>query len=269
VLACCSPEMEICGRMRNESEGARLAEPKVVAAIPCHDEAPFIAGILDKVQEYVDQVIIVDDGSTDGTSAIAQAAGATVVRHDDNRGPGAAYRSCFEAARANQADILITLDGDGQHDPEELPKVLQPLLDNEADLVIGSRFMGEYSLPRYRKFGIDVITWLYNLGVDAKITDAQSCYRGYDRRALDTLRITEEGFGFSVELLVQARENGLVIKEAPVSCIYHSASHSMNPVLHGVGVALMVLKHRFRAAWGQLTGKMTGEPEGQDGDRQR
>jgi glycosyltransferase involved in cell wall biosynthesis len=220
---------------------------KVLAGIPCHNEAQFIADIVTEAKTHVSQVVVVDDGSTDNTAQTAESAGASVVRHAANEGPGLAYKRCLEAARAQDADILVTLDGDGQHDPRELPRLLKPLLAAEADLVIGSRFLGEYEIPRYRKFGIDVITWLYNLGASVQVTDSQSCYRGYSRRALDSLLVTEAGFGFSVELLVQARERGLVIKEVPVSCIYHSASHSMNPVLHGVGVALMVLKHRFRS----------------------
>jgi glycosyltransferase involved in cell wall biosynthesis len=221
---------------------------KVLAGIPCHNEAQFIADIVKGAKARVDHVVVVDDGSTDNTAQVAESAGATVVRHAANRGPGTAYKRCLEAARTQGADILVTLDGDGQHDPRELPRLLEPLLAGEADVVIGSRFLGDYEIPAYRKFGIDVITWLYNLGASAQVTDSQSCYRGYSRRALNSLLITEAGFGFSVELLVQARENGLLIKEVPISCIYHSASHSMNPVLHGVGVALMVVKHRFRAA---------------------
>ena len=119
------------------------------------------------------------------------------------------------------------------------------------DLIIGSRFLGGYNnVARYRRFGIDVITFLYNFGAREKITDAQSCFRAYSNRALETLAITEDGFGFSVETLVQARKAGLRIDEVSISCIYHEESHSMNPVLHGVGVALMVVKHRALAALG-------------------
>lgn len=237
------------------------SNPNVVAAIPCHNEERFIADIVGSARQYVDQVIVVDDGSSDGTSQAAEAAGATVVQHRANRGPGEAYSSCFDAARALDADLLITLDGDGQHLPGELPRILGPLLEGEADLVIGSRFLGEYEIPRYRKFGIDVITWLYNLGSDVRVADAQSCYRGYSRAALDTLHITESGFGFSVELLVQARNKDLVIQEVPISCVYHPDSHSMNPALHGVGVALMVVKHRFKSLWRRLTAAPGRRPE--------
>jgi glycosyltransferase involved in cell wall biosynthesis len=200
---------------------------------------------------------VVDDGSTDRTAEVAEAAGATVIRHPTNRGPGAAYRTCFQASRERGAGVLITLDGDEQHDPDELPRLLSPLLDGQADLVIGSRFLEPYEIARYRKFGIDVITFLCNFGSKVKVVDAQSCYRGYSKRALENLRITEDGFGFSVELLVQARRRGLSILEVPISCIYHEASHSMNPVLHGVGVALMVVKHRVLATLDALAGRVS------------
>jgi glycosyltransferase involved in cell wall biosynthesis len=236
---------------------APMHRAKVIAAIPCHNEERFVGGVVHQVSQHVDQVIVVDDGSSDRTAEVAEAAGAMVVRHDVNRGPGGAYKTCFKVARDNEAAVLITLDGDEQHNPDELPRLLHPLLNDEADVVIGSRFLEHYEVPRYRKFGIDVITFLYNVGSKVRVVDAQSCYRGYNRKALDKLHITEDGFGFSVELLVQARKSGLRIAEVPISCIYHEASHSMNPVLHGVGVALMVVKHRVLAAFNALTGNAT------------
>ena len=224
----------------------------IVAAIPCYNEADFIGDVVRRTQSHVDRVLVVDDGSTDGTAEAAQAAGALVHRHETNQGPGAAARTCLEAGRELDADLLVTLDGDGQHNPDEIPAVVAPILVGESDLTIGSRFLGGYNnVARYRKFGIDVITFLYNFGARSKIADAQSCFRAYGRRALETLTITEDGFGFSVETLVQARNAGLAIDEVSISCIYHEQSHSMNPVLHGVGVALMVVKHRALAALGR------------------
>jgi O-antigen/teichoic acid export membrane protein len=221
-------------------------KPLIVAAIPCYNEAHFIADVVRRTQRHVDIVVVVDDCSTDNTTEVAQAAGARVIRHATNMGPGAAARSCLQAGRDLNTDILVTLDGDGQHNPDEIPVVIAPILDSEADLVIGSRFLGRYNnVAAYRRFGIDVITFLYNVGSQAKITDGQSCFRAHNRRTLETLQITEPGFGFSVETLVQARNAGLHIREASISCVYHEESHSMNPVLHGVGVALMVVKHRI------------------------
>jgi len=220
----------------------------VVAAIPCHNEAQFIADVVRLTLPHVAAVVVVDDGSADGTAEAARAAGAQVRRHEVNRGPGAAARTCLQVGRELGADVLVTLDGDGQHDPPEIPSVVAPALAGEADLVIGSRFLGGYNnVARYRRFGIDVITFLYNVGAPVQITDGQSCFRAYNRRALEVLHVTENGFGFSVETLIQARNAGLRITEASISCVYHEESHSMNPVLHGVGVALMVVKHRALA----------------------
>jgi O-antigen/teichoic acid export membrane protein len=220
---------------------------EILVAIPCYNEADFIAGVVEKSRRYSGQVVVVDDGSSDGTDQAARAAGALVVRHPTNLGPGAAARTCLEVGRAANVNVLVTLDGDGQHNPDEIPDVIAPLKRGEADLVIGSRFLGkDNNVARYRKFGIDVITFLYNFGGVERITDAQSCFRAYGAQCLNVLKIHEDGFGFSVETLVQARRAGLRIREASISCLYHEQSHSANPVLHGVGVALMVLKHRMK-----------------------
>jgi O-antigen/teichoic acid export membrane protein len=237
------------GSMATTTESHPLPQkPFVAAAIPCYNEARFIGDVVRRALEQVDAVVVVDDGSTDDTAEAAQKAGAQVIRHPANLGPGAAAQDCLQAGRDLQADILVTLDGDGQHNPDEIPEVIAPILDGEADLVIGSRFLGRYNnVAAYRRFGIDVITFLYNFGSRVRITDGQSCFRAYNRRALETLAITEPGFGFSVETLVQARNANLHIREASISCIYHEESHSMNPVIHGMGVALMVVKHRVKA----------------------
>ncbi len=234
--------------------------PLVVAALPCYNEARFIGDVVRRARAHADAVVVVDDGSSDGTADAALAAGAQIREHGANRGPGAAARSCFQAGLELGADVLVTLDGDGQHDPDEIPGVAAPILAGEADVVIGSRFLGGYNnVARYRKFGIDVITFLYNFGAPVKISDGQSCFRAYSRRALETLAIAEDGFGFSVETLVQARNAGLRIQEVSISCMYHEESHSMNPVLHGVEVALLVVKHRALSA---LNGQHAPDEEG-------
>jgi O-antigen/teichoic acid export membrane protein len=244
----------------NESDLQAHVAPLIVAAIPCYNEARFVGDVVRQTRQHVDTVVVVDDGSTDETVEVAQAAGAQVIQHPANLGPGIAARNCLQGGLDRQADVLVTLDGDGQHNPDEISDVIAPILAGEADLVIGSRFLGRYNnVAGYRRFGIDVITFLYNLGARTKITDGQSCFRAYNRRALETLRITEPGFGFSVETLVQARNAGLRIREASISCVYHEESHSMNPVIHGVGVALMVIKHRVGTLVRRLLGLETAE----------
>lgn len=236
--------------------------PLVVAAIPCYNEGRFVGGVVRRALDYADIVVVVDDGSSDDTVEQARAAGAKVVEHGENMGPGAAARSCLQVGRELNADVLVTLDGDGQHDPSEIPEIAAPALKGEADVVIGSRFMGRYNnVAFYRRFGINVITFLYNFGARPQITDGQSCFRAYNRRALETLRITESGFGFSVETLVQARRIGLRIVETSISCVYHEECHSMNPVIHGVGVALMVLKHRILGAFAKLGRNAASVPD--------
>ena len=255
-----------------ESEGLKMTQQtqstqqtqrtrlKIVAAIPCYNEARFIGEVVAKTKKYVDKVIVVDDGSRDGTEKIAESAGALIVNHRENKGYGEAIKSCFRAAKADGADILVTLDGDGQHDPEEIPRLLEPILCGEADLVIGSRFLKptqetqktgltancQLAMPRYRRFGISVITWLFNLGSSFKVSDAQSGFRAYGRKALEILSPGERGMGVSVEVLAKVGEKGLKVKEVPISCSYHPASSSLNPAWHGLGVTLTLLKLRFK-----------------------
>jgi glycosyltransferase involved in cell wall biosynthesis len=222
-------------------------EPGVLAAIPCYNEARFIGDIVARVKGFVPQVLVIDDGSSDGTADVARRAGADVIRHEANKGVGEATRTAFREALARDVDVLVTLDGDGQHAPEDLPAVLGPVLQEGADVVIGSRFLYPgYKVPTYRKFGIDVITWLLNLGSRTRVSDAQSGYRAYSRRAIRGLDATEKGFGSSVQLLIQARRLGLRIAEAPVSCIYHDDGSTINPVRHGLGVALTVVRLRLK-----------------------
>jgi glycosyltransferase involved in cell wall biosynthesis len=214
---------------------------KIIAIIPCLNEEHFISDVVFQTIKHVDKVIVIDDGSKDATARIAREAGAEVISHPGSQGAGAATRTGFEAALKSGADIVVTLDGDGQHDPSEIPQVIQPVFDGKADLVIGSRFLAEAKVSLYRKLGIDVITWLYNAGHRDKIVDAQSGFRAYSRRALECINITSPGFGFSIETLVQARKHGLTICEVPATCIYHSSGSTEHPVTHGLSVAWSVV----------------------------
>jgi len=217
----------------------------VIAGIPAYNEAETIGDIIRRASSHVDEVIVVDDGSSDDTAQVARDAGATVIRNQYNRGAGGATKTCFQQARERNADVLVTIDGDGQHNAAEIPSLIAPVLRGKADLVIGSRFLDKgCRIPRYRRFGITVISTLLNLVSKVKVSDSQSCYRAYSKKALRALDITEPGFAFSVELIIEARRQGLVIDEVPISCIYHDHSHSLNPVVHGMGVALSVIRLR-------------------------
>lgn len=221
-------------------------DQKIIAIIPCLNEERFIADIVERARKQVAAVIVVDDGSTDGTAAAALNAGAEVIKHGTRQGAGAATRTGFEAALKHGADIAVTLDGDGQHNPDEIPQLIQPVIKGQADLVIGSRFLRKADVPRYRKFGIDVITFMYNFGCRDRTVDGQSGFRAYSRKAMLAINITRTGFGFSIQTLVQARKHGMRIREAPVSCIYHDAGSTQNPITHGLGVAWEVVKIRIQ-----------------------
>jgi len=218
---------------------------KVIAIIPCLNEERFISEVVTKAVKYADKVIVVDDGSDDNTASAAEAAGAEVIRHEIRQGAGAATRTgCIQALQAG-ADIIVTLDGDGQHDANEIPILVKPIREGKADLVIGSRFLFTANVPQYRKFGIDVITGLYNFLRKDKITDAQSGFRAFNRKALQAIDITYSGFEFSIQTLVQARKNHMKITEAPISCIYHDAGSTQDPITHGLSVAWSVVKIRI------------------------
>ena len=221
------------------------ARLKTIAVIPCLNEERFISEIVSKTTKYVDTVVVIDDGSTDGTANAAANAGAEVIRHAQRQGAGAATRSGFAEAIQRGADVVVTLDGDGQHNPDEIPALMEPALSGTADLIIGSRFLCDAAVPRYRKFGIDIITSLYNMGHKVKIADAQSGFRAYSRKALDVINISYPGFEFSVQSLVQVRKHGLRILEVPISCIYHDYGSSQNPLTHGLSVAWAVVKIRI------------------------
>jgi len=222
------------------------SKKRVIACIPAYNEEKTIAKIVLLAQKFVDKVVVVDDGSEDLTSEIAKRLGAFVVRHDIRKGYGAAIQTCFKTAKELNADIMVTLDADGQHDPEEIPKLIKPILNNEADIVIGSRFMDIKSIneiPFYRRLGIKTITFLTRKATgNQKISDAQSGFRAYSRKALEELEVEETGMSVSTEILIKATEKKLRIVEVPIFCRYKGIKSSTHhPLRHGFNVIASIL----------------------------
>jgi glycosyltransferase involved in cell wall biosynthesis len=216
----------------------------IIACIPAYNEEKTIAKVVLKTKKYVDKVIVCDDGSTDMTAEIAKALGAEVIRHERNIGYGAAIISLFKRAREVRADIMVTLDADGQHDPDYIPELTGPIIREEADIVIGSRFLtSEAETPTYRRIGIKMINWLTKRKVK-KVSDTQSGFRAYSRKAIDTITPTEMGMGVSTEILLKAEESALKIREGPVKIIY-SVEHpsKISPLIHGLDVIFSTIKH--------------------------
>jgi glycosyltransferase involved in cell wall biosynthesis len=233
--------------MEHTSVHAARFKPLVVVGIPAYNEEKTIGRVVLKSMEHAERVIVCDDGSTDLTSAIASGLGSEVVRHQRNLGYGAAIRTLFERACELGADVLVTLDGDGQHDPSEVAEVIKPIVDGVADVVIGSRFVKGYrtsAMPWYRRAGIRVITKLANNGAENDVRDAQSGFRAYNRKALESLVLLENGMGVSAEILIDARRQGLRVCEVSASCSYDNGTKTSthNPVKQGVDVLASMVK---------------------------
>jgi len=220
---------------------AEVYKPRIVAAIPCFNEERFIGSVVAKARNYADTVVVIDDGSTDDSARIADTAGAQVYRHEHNRGYGAAIDSAFEKARELKAGILVILDGDGQHDPKEIPNLVQPIVTGQADVVIGSRFLDKKNKsPFYRRVGQRILTTATNVGSGQKISDSQSGFRAYSSKALSEICVAEDGMAVSSEMQFAIKEANLKVCEIPIDVSYDEGS-KRNPVLHGINVLTRVL----------------------------
>ena len=211
-----------------------------VACIPAYNEERTIGKVVVRALPFVDQVLVCDDGSADMTAAIAEKLGAKVIRHEQNMGKGEAFRSLFSACREMGADIMITIDGDDQHDPADIPKLVDPLAKGYADVVIGARFHGDNKgIPSYRKVG----NRLLNSVTMGGVSDTQSGFRAYNKKAIESLRPSETGMGVDSEILMDASRQGLRVMEVPVSVMYGIGKTSThNPIYHTVDVLTSAIK---------------------------
>ena len=215
--------------------------PRIIAAIPCFNEERFIGSVVIKTRKHVDEVVVVDDGSSDTSAVIARDAGAVIYSHGSNRGYGAAIQSALESGREHDADILVIFDGDGQHDPDDIPTVIKPIVDGDADVVIGSRFIGEGSeAPFYRRVGQRVLNIATNIGSGQKVSDSQSGFRAYSAKALDKLHLAETGMSVSSEIQFMISKGGLRVAEVPIGVSYTEKA-KRNPIEHGMSVLSRVL----------------------------
>ena len=217
---------------------------KITVGIPAYNEEKNIAKIIVKLKKMVDQILVCDDGSTDSTCAIAESLGVTVIKHPENSGYGMAIRSIFLKAREINADLLVTIDADGQHKIEDINKIIKPIADGRADISIGSRFLKEdNNTPGYRKLGVKVITKVTNSSLSEKVTDAQSGFRAYNNKVLQSLTPSDSGMGISTEILIKSSNLGFKIAEVPTEIQYEGDTSTQNPVSHGTEVLMSTLKY--------------------------
>ena len=215
----------------------------IVIGIPAYNEEKSIASIILRLKKITDKIIVCNDGSTDLTGDIASKLGAVVINHEKNLGYGSAIRSLFQKAKELDAEILVTFDADGQHRTADINTVVEPILKDQANIVIGSRFLDkDDTVPEYRKFGIKVITKVTNVSINQKLTDSQSGFRAYSKKVLNEINPSDYGMGVSTEILIKASSKGFKIVEVPIKVLYEENTSTHNPVSHGTSVLFSTMK---------------------------
>lgn len=205
-----------------------------IVCIPAYNEQNLIADVIRRARPFVDKVIVCDDGSTDETEQKARDAGAHVIRHQKNLGKGGAMKSLFDYAKDIDADIMVTIDGDGQFLPEEIPKIMEPVIKGKVDVVIGNRFDDATDMPSYRKFGNKFLDKMTSLASELPFRDTQGGFRAYSRKAIEAIQFSTSGFGVDSEILVDASKKDLKIMEEKVTVIYNTGgkTSTKTPVVH-------------------------------------
>lgn len=215
---------------------------KTLIIIPAYNEELTIGSVVALAKKYGD-VVVVDDGSSDRTSEISREAGAVVIRHKTNKGKGAALRTGFEYALTKEYDVIVTIDADGQHNPDEIPHLIEPLLKGEADLVIGSRYLNDSKkkIPLYRRFGLWVLNKTTKVASNLDV-DSQSGFRAMSRKALEAIELNSDDYSAETDMIVRAQEKGVKIKEVPISVRYDvPKKHKKNPISHGLSVLSSII----------------------------
>ena len=213
------------------------------AVIPAYNEEDTIGGVLDSLPDTVDghtvTPVVVSDGSEDRTTQVARQYDAIVVEHPINQGQGGSLKTGFRIAITHGADIVVTMDADGQHPADQLPELVAPITADEADYVLGSRYRGEDQSGNSmtRQSGIWAFTWLINRLAKTDITDCTNGYRAIRGSQLPELTLTEERFS-APELIIESRKNGLRIREVPVTIREREAGETKKPKL-GYAIGLM------------------------------
>ena len=216
------------------------ARPGIVVGMPAYNEAKYIGSLILQARRFADEVVVVDDGSTDATGSIARLAGATVVRHEHNQGYGSTIRTLLDEARKRDAAILVVLDADAQHNPDEIPRLVEGIKGG-ADIVIGSRQMQKNKIAGYRRLGQKVLSQMTRFASHQRLTDTESGFRAYSRKALNALELKETGMAISSEIISAAAAKGLEIIEVPISIAYTRDGSTIHPVKHGLGVFNRIL----------------------------
>ena len=216
----------------------------ITIGIPAFNEEKNIGKVIVTLKKITNDIIVCDDGSNDLTKEIAEGLGVKVISHTKNMGYGEAIKSIFNEAKKKEADILVTFDADGQHRPEDIMSLTKPIIDQEAEVVIGSRFLkNETNMPKYRKIGVKVLTKVTNMSIKENLTDSQSGLRAYQKKVLQNISLTDSGMGISTEILIKSHQKEFRIVEVPIQILYGKNTSTHNPVSHGTSVLLSTIKY--------------------------
>lgn len=199
---------------------------KIITIIPALNEEKTIGSVVEEARKHSSEVLVINDGSNDNTARIAQEKGAIVYSHIINRGVGGALKTGFRAALLNQADIIVMLDADGQHDPSIIPALIQPLLEGSADAVLGSRLLNPGKMPFLRRFYNKTANFITFILFGVKTTDSQSGLRAFSQQALGILELKANGPEICSEIIKEIGRKKLRLKEIPIEAIYTEYSMS-------------------------------------------
>jgi len=218
---------------------------KIFAVIPAYNEEKNIAEVISKASKHTDQIIVVNDGSTDNTEKIAKETNAIVRSHIVNKGLGLTIRDAISEAMKLGANVIITIDADGQYDADQIPDLLKPILDGKADLVLGSRFKGTIArMPRLKKFGNKIITLIVRNLMNLDISDAQTGFRAIKREVIEHIIISAD-YTYTQEMIIRAAAEGFHIDEVPVN--FYERKHGKsrlirNPAEYGLNTSMTMLR---------------------------
>jgi glycosyltransferase involved in cell wall biosynthesis len=215
-----------------------------LACVPAFNEEGVIGKTVKEILKYVDSVVVCDDGSSDNTLTEAKNSGAYVIRHEKNLGKGAGLKSLFDYAMHTTAEVIVTIDGDGQFLPKEIPKLTKDIEDGKSDIVIGYRFETEKDMPSYRKIGNKVLDGLSKKVSNLNLRDTQSGFRAYSKKAIDIINFEHDGFVADSEILIDASTKDLIISEQNVTVLYNTGGRTstQNPIRHGGSVLISLLE---------------------------
>lgn len=223
----------------------KKVDKTTLAIIPCYNESSTIGSVVLKVKNHVDKVLVIDDGSADDTAKIAKAAGARVILHKKNYGKSTAIKNGFKYALDNGFDYVVTIDGDGQHNPDEIPSVLKNLMNNGHDIIVGFRSGNDTEMPGWRKIGKNVLDYTTSFGNGGYVTDSQNGFRAFNKKAVKALTPELNGKAFSVESeqLIKAHKLGLNVSKENVTCKYKDLkkTSTKNPASHGFSVLSYII----------------------------